>query len=150
MARSTLSGQCRALQQTQKRLLDGMDSRLFTLVRPQDYVINWTRKADRRNVCCMRSVLLTMQLATCSACISNYDASLDSEIVEADAVAAGDYQAKAPFRRYARCWLRKTTWWPRAELPTEENGNARYAKRHRGSLATKRSSAMMLRFRNTG
>lgn len=29
-----------------------------------------------------------------------------AEAVEKDAIAVGDYQAKAPFRRYARCWLK--------------------------------------------
>jgi hypothetical protein len=37
----------------------------------------------------------------------NSDASMDSGVVEADAVAAGDYQAKALYRRYARCWLKE-------------------------------------------
>ena len=36
----------------------------------------------------------------------NYDPALDAEVVEQAAVASGDYQAKAPFRRYARCWLK--------------------------------------------
>lgn len=37
----------------------------------------------------------------------NYDPTLDAEEVEQQAVTAGDYQAKAPFRRFARCWLKR-------------------------------------------
>gem|GEM_PF-4902129 len=36
----------------------------------------------------------------------NFDGSLDADAVEADAASCGDYTAAAPFRRYARLWLR--------------------------------------------
>jgi hypothetical protein len=36
----------------------------------------------------------------------NYDPALDADAIERAAIAAGDYQSKPPFRRYARCWLR--------------------------------------------
>jgi len=70
-------------------------------------MVNWTRNADRRNV--MLHAVGSADNATgyVFGMHLNYDASLDSEVVEADAVATGDYQAKAPFRRYARCWLKE-------------------------------------------
>ena len=92
----------------EKRLLNGMAiPRLYLGVDRQDYVVNWTQNADRRNVMLhavgsadnATSYIFGMHL--------NYDAALDSDAVEKDALAAGDYQAKAPFRRYARCWLKE-------------------------------------------
>lgn len=92
----------------EKKLLNGMAiSRLYIGVDRQDYVVNWTRHEDRRNVMLhavgsadnLTGYVFGMHL--------NYDASLDSETVEADAIVSGDYQAKLPFRRYARCWLKQ-------------------------------------------
>jgi transposase-like protein len=102
-------GQCLAFAaDREKRLLNGMEiPRLYLGVDRQDYVVNWTRKADRRNV--MLHAVGSADNATgyVFGMHLNYDASLDSEVVEAEAVAAGDYQAKAPFRHYARCWLKE-------------------------------------------
>ncbi len=102
-------GQCLAFAaDREKRLLNGMEiPRLYLGVDRQDYMVNWTKNADRRNV--MLHAVGSADNATgyVFGMHLNYDASLDSEVVEADAVTAGDYQAKAPFRRYARCWLRE-------------------------------------------
>ncbi len=92
----------------EKRLLNGMPmSRLYIGVDRQDYVVNWTRHEDRRNV--MLHAVGSADNATSYVfgMHLNYDAALDSEEVEADALSAGDYQAKVPFRRYARCWLKE-------------------------------------------
>jgi transposase-like protein len=92
----------------EKRLLNGMDiPRLYLGVDRQDYIVNWTRHEDRRNV--MLHAVGSADNATgyVFGMHLNYDASLNSEAIEADAVAAGDYQAKLPFRRYARCWLKE-------------------------------------------
>lgn len=106
---SFIHGQCLAFAaDREKRLLNGMGiHRLYLGVDRQDHMVNWTRNADRRNV--MLHAVGSADNATgyVFGMHLNYDASLDSEVVEADAVATGDYQAKAPFRRYARCWLKE-------------------------------------------
>jgi len=92
----------------EKRLLAGMAiPRLYIGVDRQDYVVNWTQNADRRNV--MLHAVGSADNATgyVFGMHLNYDAALDSKVVEADALAVGDYQTKAPFRRYARCWLKE-------------------------------------------
>lgn len=87
----------------EKRLLNGMAiPRLYIGVDRQDYVVNWTRQADRRNVMLGAVGSADNETAYVFGMHLNYDASLD-----ADAIAAGDYEAKPPFRRYARCWLRE-------------------------------------------
>lgn len=104
-----INAQCLAFAAgREERLHNGMEiPRLYLGVDRQDYMVNWTRNADRRNV--MLHAVGSADNATgyVFGMHLNYDASLDSDIVEADAVDAGDYQAKTPFRRYARCWLKE-------------------------------------------
>lgn len=92
----------------EKRLLNGMAiPRLYIGVDRQDYMVNWSMNADRRNVMLhavgsadnVSRYVFGMHL--------NYDPTLNSEAVEQNALAVGDYQSKAPFRRYARCWLKE-------------------------------------------
>lgn len=91
----------------EKRLLNSMAiPRLYIGVDRQDYVVNWTRNADRRNVMLHAVGSADNTTGYVFGMHLNYDVSLDSEVVEVDAIAVGDYQSKAPFRRYARCWLK--------------------------------------------
>ncbi len=91
----------------EKRLLNGMIiPRLYLGVDRQDYMVNWNRHEDRRNVILHAVGAADHTTGYVFGMHLNYDASLDSESIEADAVAAGDYQAKLPYRRYARCWLK--------------------------------------------
>lgn len=88
-------------------LLAGMPvSRLYLATDRQDYVVNWNRQEDRRNV--VLHAVGTADNATgyVFGMHLNYDPVLDAEVVERQAAAAGDYQAKVPFRRFARCWLK--------------------------------------------
>lgn len=90
----------------ERRLLEGMAiPRLYLSTDRQDYVVNWTRHSDRRNV--MLHAVGTADLDTryVFGMHLNYDPGLDSEQVEADALARGEYAIRTPFRRYARCWL---------------------------------------------
>ncbi|MDH2916882.1 MAG: hypothetical protein PXX77_08410 [Gallionella sp.] len=92
----------------EKRLLNGMAiHRLYIGVDRQDYVVNWTRHEDRRNVMLHAVGSADNNTGYVFGMHLNYDAKLDSEAVETDALAAGDYQTKLPFRRYARCWLKE-------------------------------------------
>lgn len=92
----------------EKRLLAGMKiTRLYLGVDRQDYMVNWTKNADRRNVMLHAVGSADNNTGYVFGMHLNYDASLDSEVVEADALSVGDYQTKAPFRRYARCWLKE-------------------------------------------
>lgn len=92
----------------ENRLRNGMAiPRLYLGVDRQDYVVNWTQNADRRNVMLHAVGSADNNTGYVFGMHLNYDASLDSEVVEADAITAGDYQAKLPFRHYARCWLKE-------------------------------------------
>ena len=92
----------------EQRLVSGMAiPRLYLGVDRQDYVVNWTRHADRRNVMLHAVGTADNNTGYVFGMHLNYDAAVDSEVIEADALSMGDYQAKPPFRRYARCWLKK-------------------------------------------
>ena len=91
----------------EKRLLEGMAiKRLYLSTDRQDYVVNWTQHEDRRNV--MLHAVGTADLDTryVFGMHLNYDPSLNAEEIESDAHLIGDRHTKAPFRRYARCWLK--------------------------------------------
>jgi len=90
----------------EQRLLHGMPlRRLYLASDRQDYVVNWTQQQDRRNV--VLSAIGTADNTTgyVFAVHLNYDPTLDADAVEKEAVAAGDYTVRPPFRRHARCWL---------------------------------------------
>lgn len=90
------------------RLLAGMAwPRLYLATDRQDYVVNWNRHEDRRNVVLHAVGTADNDTGYVFGMHLNYDPTLDAEEVEHQAVAAGDYQAKAPFRRFARCWLKR-------------------------------------------
>lgn len=92
----------------ERRLLSGMAiPRLYLSVDRQDYVVNWTRQEDRRNVVLHAVGTADNVSRYVFGMHLNYDSTLDADDVERLAVAAGDYQARPPFRRYARCWLRE-------------------------------------------
>ena len=67
--------------------------------------MNWTHRKDRRNVV-LRSIG-SADLATSYVfgMHVNFDGSLDTRAVEADAVALGDYSLPLAYRRHARLWL---------------------------------------------
>lgn len=104
-----LHHQCLAFSaDREKRLMNGMAiPRLYIGVDRQDYVVNWIRHADRRNIKLHAVGSADNNSGYVFGMHLNYDSTLDSKAVEADALVVGDYQTKLPFRRYARCWLKE-------------------------------------------
>lgn len=90
----------------ERKLLAGMEiPRLYLAVDRQDYLINWTAQADRRNVALhavgsaddLTGYVFGMHL--------DYDQLADRDGIETDAAAIDDSSLPAPYRRYARLWL---------------------------------------------
>ncbi len=104
-----LHAQCLAfMADRESRLLDGMPmARLYLGTDRQDYMVNWMRQEDRRNVVLHAVGTADNATSYVFGMHLNYDAALDVAEIERAAQAAGDYQAQLPFRRYARCWLKK-------------------------------------------
>lgn len=99
--------QTRRFSANREKRLPGMAiPRLYLGTDRQDYVVNWTRHEDRRNVVLHAVGTADNSTGYIFGMHLNYDPGLDAEAIERQSVAAGDYQAKAPFRRFARCWLK--------------------------------------------
>ena len=101
----------------ERRLLAGMPlRRLYLATDRQDYLMNWTRRDDRRNVALQAVCTADSATGYVFGMHLNYDSELDSGPIEKAAIAAGDYQVPPPFRRYARCWL-KADYAVRVQMP---------------------------------
>ena len=81
--------------------------RLYLAVDRQDYVINWTNQADRRNVTLHAAGSADDNTGYVFGMHLDFDSGMDGQSVEADAVATGDYAKPYAFRRYARVWLQE-------------------------------------------
>ena len=80
--------------------------RLYLAVDRQDYTINWTRRADRRNVVVSGVASADNATRYIFAHHLNFDSSLDPQTIEEDAQRANDPYKPGPFRKYARLWLK--------------------------------------------
>lgn len=90
----------------ERRLREGMAiRRLYVGVDRQDYVVNWSRRSDRRNVQLSAIGSADNDTGYVFGMHLNHDPSLEAEHIEADALANGDCDRQAPHRTYARLWL---------------------------------------------
>lgn len=81
--------------------------RLYLAVDRQDYIFNWGTQLDRRNVMLHAIGTADNESGYVFGMHLDFDESLDKEVVEADALASGDYYQKYSDRRYARLWLHR-------------------------------------------
>ena len=81
-------------------------TRLYIGVDRQDYMINWSDARDRRNIIFRAIGSADNTTGYVFGLHLNFDPSLDSEEMEKDAIASGDYKIRPAYRRYARLWLR--------------------------------------------
>lgn len=79
--------------------------RLYISTDRQDYVVNWGKTDDKRNVVLQALGSADNRSGYVFGMHVNYDAGVDAEAVEVDAVSIKDYESKPPFRKYARVWL---------------------------------------------
>lgn len=102
-----LHKQCLAFAaERERRLLDGKPiRRLYIGVDRQDYIVNWTRHEDKRNVQLTAVGSADNETGYVFGMHLNYDLSLDVKAVEEEAAQINDCNAPFPFRRYARTWL---------------------------------------------
>jgi transposase-like protein len=90
----------------ERRLLQGFSiPRLYIGVDRQDYVVNWTRRKDKRNV--QLTAVGSADNATryVFGMHLNFDPDVEASVVEHETVALGDSEVQMPFRRHARLWL---------------------------------------------
>jgi len=90
----------------EKKLLKGMKiNRLYVSVDRQEYIVNWTKRADKRNIALSAVGSADNVSSYVFGMCLNYIPSLDANAVERDAVKVGDYDSSFPFRKYAQLWL---------------------------------------------
>lgn len=90
----------------ERKLIKGMkfDS-LYIAVDRQSYAVNWSQRKDKRNIVLQAVGSAELNTGYVFGMHLNFDDMQDSEKVESDAKAIGDYSISSPFRKYARLWL---------------------------------------------
>jgi transposase-like protein/DNA-directed RNA polymerase specialized sigma24 family protein len=86
-------------------LLEMEIKRLYIGVDKQDFVANWSERSDRRNITFTAVASAENSTGYCFGMHLNFDATLDTQQIEADSKAISDEELPAPFRKYARLWL---------------------------------------------
>lgn len=91
----------------ERRFIDGTlpIRRLYLAVDRQDYVINWTNQADRRNVTLHAVGSADDDTGYVLGMHLDFDSGLDAHAVEQNALATVDHCKPYAFRQYARVWL---------------------------------------------
>lgn len=98
--------QCRAFAAHREQELPKLKfSQLNISVDRQDYIINWNNNTDKRNITLHGIASADNASGYVFGTHLDYDPTMNPFEVEVDAVASGDYDVRAPFRKYARLWL---------------------------------------------
>lgn len=98
--------QCLAFAANHERRLPEMNiPRLYLSVDRQEYVINWVRAGDKRNIVLSALGSADNKTSYVFGIHVNYDQRVDAVKIEKDAEQIGDNGLRPPFRRYARVWL---------------------------------------------
>jgi len=115
--------QCLAFAGERERELGSLSrERLYVSVDRQDYVVNWSDRADKRNVQLTAVGSADNDSGFVFGMHLNFDGSLNPEEIEREAIRNGDYHLQDPFRRHARLWLK------RDYLAPQRRAGARAAK----------------------
>lgn len=90
----------------ERRLLNGLAmQRLYIGVDRQEYVVNWVKREDKRNVRLSAIGSADNESGYVFGMHLNFDAAMDASKVELDAENIADCDTSFPFRKYARLWL---------------------------------------------
>lgn len=101
-----LHRQCLAFAAAKERQLSTMMiPRLYLSVDRQDYMVNWSRQDDRRNIVLHAVGSADNESGYVFGMHLNFDGSLDPAAVEAEAATTGELALPYPHRRFARLWL---------------------------------------------
>ena len=100
--------QCLAFAgEREREMLMGIElPRLHISLDRQDYVVNWGDRKDKRNITLTAMGSADNLTGYVFGMNLNFDGSLNPESIEQDAISIRDYDAKLPFRKYARVWLK--------------------------------------------
>lgn len=98
--------QCLAFVAARERRLMAMSfPRAYVCVDRMDHILNWTNRADKRNVVIQAVGSAELKSGYIFGMHANYDGTVSSGAIALDAVAALDHLQQPPHRKYARFWL---------------------------------------------
>jgi transposase-like protein len=101
-----LHRQCIAFSAHAERELPHLvKDRMYISVDRQEYMLNWTQDADRRNIVVKAVGSCDNDSGFVFGMNLNFDKDINPENAELDAVAAGDPVLPYPHRKYARLWV---------------------------------------------
>ena len=89
----------------ESKLKDLPLKRLYLALDRQDHLVNWTERKDKSNVILSSIASADNTTGYVFGIHPNFDATIDREAVEADAIARSDMTLPPPHRKYARLWL---------------------------------------------
>lgn len=90
----------------ERQLQEGLPiPRLYIGVDRQDYMVNWTRREDKRNVRLTAVGSADNATGYVFGMHLNFDPDLEASRIETESKACGDFELPHPFRRHARLWL---------------------------------------------
>jgi transposase-like protein len=95
------------IAERERKLLGGKHiKRLYISVDRQEYVVNWTKRDDKRNVSLSAIGSADNQTGYVFQMNLNYDPYADADSIEADVIKLNDTANQYAFRKYARLWLK--------------------------------------------
>lgn len=98
--------QCQLFAANRERRLPSMSfERMYVCVDRMDHIINWTNRADKRNITIQAVGSAELKSGYVLALHVNYDDTLSKDAVTLAAIKCADHEKQPPFRRYARLWL---------------------------------------------
>ncbi len=102
-----LHKQCLAFAASKERkLLDGFPiRRLYIGTDRQNYMVNWSDSADKRNIVLHAVGSADNKTGYVFGLHLNFDPDIDAIATSRDAKESGDLEMKIPFRKHARVWL---------------------------------------------
>lgn len=98
--------QCLLFASNRERRLPSMDiDRMYVCVDRMDHIINWTNRADKRNITIQAVGSAELKSGYVLALHVNYDDTLSKDDVTLAAIKCADHEKQPPFRKFARLWL---------------------------------------------
>lgn len=100
--------QCMAfVANRESKLKDMPIDRLYLSIDRQEYSVNWNERKDKRNIVITSIASADNKTGYIFGMNPKFDGSIDIEAVEEDALNLNESSKTAPFRKYARLWLKQ-------------------------------------------
>ncbi|WP_246540438.1 hypothetical protein [sulfur-oxidizing endosymbiont of Gigantopelta aegis] len=93
------------VSEREQRLIKSNIKRLYVSVDRQEYIVNWTRREDKRNIKLSAIGSADNETGYVFQMNLNYDPCISPIEIEENALSVNDYNAQYAYRKHARFWL---------------------------------------------